>query len=104
MPRSGITGSYGGFIPSFFFLTLQYCIGFAIYQHESTTGIHVFPILNPPSHLPPRIIPLGHASAPAPSFKGISILSSIVAVSIYIPTNNARVFPFLHTLSRICSL
>ena len=36
-----------------FYLTLQYCIGFAIYQNESATGIHAFPILNPPpSSLP----------------------------------------------------
>ena len=30
--------------------------------------------------------------------------SSIVAISIYIPTNSARVFPFLHTLSSIYCL
>ena len=41
------------FFFKFNFLTLQYCIGFAIYRNESATGIHVFPILNPPpSSLP----------------------------------------------------
>ena len=38
----------------FYLLTLQYCIGFAIYQNESATGIHVLPILSPPPS--PRIL------------------------------------------------
>ena len=33
-------------------------------------------------------------------FSGKSILFSIVAISIYFPTNSARGFPFLHTLWR----
>ena len=37
----------------FYFSTLHNCISFAKYQNESATGIHVFPIPNPPpSSLP----------------------------------------------------
>ena len=50
----------------FYFLTLQYCIGFAIYQNESATGI---PHPEPSSFLPPHTIPLGHPSAPVPSIQ-----------------------------------
>ena len=55
----------------FYFLTLQYCIGFAIYQNESATGIHVFAILNPPpsSLSIPSLWYLGRPSALAPSIQ-----------------------------------
>ena len=49
------------------YFTLQYCIGFAIHWHEYTTGVHEFPNIEPPSHLPPHTISLGHPRVPAPS-------------------------------------
>ena len=36
------------FLILFYFKTLKNCISYAKYQNKSATGIHVFPILNPP--------------------------------------------------------
>ena len=34
-------------------ITLQYCIGFPMHQHESATGVHVFPSWTPLPHSSP---------------------------------------------------
>ena len=64
-------------------------------------GIHVFFPFLFPQCMCLGVGLLGHMVVLFLVFKGIFILSSIVSVSIYIPTNSARMFPFLHTLSSI---
>ena len=54
------------FFHLFYFLTLQYCIGFAIYQHDPPQVYTCSPSW---TLLPPHTIPLGLPSAPAPSIQ-----------------------------------
>ena len=66
--RKGIRGHAALLFFKNFFFTLQYCIGFTILQHESFRhGCTRVPNPEPPSHVSPHTIPLGHPSAPAPS-------------------------------------
>ena len=64
----------------FYFLTLQYCIGFTIYRNESTTGIHVFPILNPP---PSPYHPSGSSQHTSPKHPVSCIEPGLVIHFIY---------------------
>ena len=68
-------------------------------------GVHVsFLVMVPSGYMLTSGI-LGSYRSFIPSFlKGISVLFSIVAVSIYIPTSSARGYPLLHTLSTIYCL
>ena len=63
-------------------------------------GIHVsLSIMVSSRYMPRKVGLLDHMVVLFRVFKGISISSSIVATSIYIPTNNVLGSPFLHKLS-----
>ena len=75
--------------------SLQYCFGFAIHQHASATGVHVFPILNPPPFSLPIpslwVIPVHqpqascilHQTWTADSFLSVSLLLSCIQGCCY---------------------
>ena len=64
-------------------------------------GVHVFFKLWLSQGIHPVVELRGYMVVLFLVFKGVSMLFSIVAVSIYIPTNSARTFPFLQILSSI---
>ena len=63
-----------------FFLTSQYCIDFAIYQYETATGIHLFPILNPP---PSPYHPSGSSQCTSPKHPVSCIKPGLATRFIY---------------------
>ena len=57
-----------------------------------------------PSDIFPEVQSLGQKAYPFIIFWGISILLSTMITPVCIPTNSAKVFPFLHILTSTCCL
>ena len=78
----------------YFFFTLQYCIGFAIHQHASAMGVHVFPILNPPpTSLPYH--PSGSSQCTSPKLP-VSCIKPVLVIRF--------LYDIIHVLMPFCQI
>ena len=80
---------------------LQHCSGFCHTLIWASHGFTCVPHPDPPSHLPPHPIPLGHASAPVLSTCLIKFFKSMyhnsfMSPPIYPPTHHPVIHPITH--------
>ena len=79
------------------YFTLQYCIGFAIHWHESTTGVHAIPNMNHPLPLPSPQHPSGSSPCTSPKH-AVSCIGHILVVwflhdSIHVSMPFSQIIP-----------